>query len=259
MLAIVWPAISTMTSPFCSPACSAGPPPMTPPSSRPFDVGGVVGNRSREDAHAGAAAAALLLLVDLGELRRLHRVPDAAHDGRRELDDAIEVFVVDLVGGVRRPVVVGVGAGEEAQARHAGVVERRDVGRLIRIRLHCTSKPAATLACSMSLAHTRARAGRLHGQLVVLHAADHVEVQIGRELIERHRRRRRRNAADPIRPSSSPDQKPSMTLRWRGWRGERRADARTAAVPDALSSAPKCTLPASSLPASELPASPWPR
>ena len=48
---------------------------------------------------------------------------------------AIEILVVDLVGRVGGPVIVDVAAGEEIQRRHAGLVERRDVGRLIRIRL----------------------------------------------------------------------------------------------------------------------------
>ena len=62
--------------------------------------------------------------------------PTRRDDRRREVDDAIEIFVIDLVGGVRRPVIVGVRAGEEVQARHAGLVEAGDVGRLIRILLH---------------------------------------------------------------------------------------------------------------------------
>ena len=68
---------------------------------QPLHVGRVVGNRAGEDAHAGAAAAAFGLLLDLGELRRLGRCPSSRCDDRgREVDDAIEILVVDLVGGV---------------------------------------------------------------------------------------------------------------------------------------------------------------
>ena len=42
-------------------------------------------------------------------------IADPADDRRGEVDDAIEILVVDLVGGVGRPVIVGVGAGEEVQ------------------------------------------------------------------------------------------------------------------------------------------------
>ena len=84
---------------------------------QPFDVGGVVGNRAGEHAHAGAAGARVRRLLDLGERRRLRRVADALDDRRREADDAIEILVVDLVGGVARTVIVGVRAGEEAERR----------------------------------------------------------------------------------------------------------------------------------------------
>ena len=70
--------------------------------------------------------------VNCGAVVEFHQ---SRGDRRRELDDAIEILVVDLVGGIRRLVVVGMRAGRERQARHAGLVEGRDVGRLIRIRL----------------------------------------------------------------------------------------------------------------------------
>ena len=76
------------------------------------------------------------LLIDLGERRRRRRVLEPPGDRRREVDDAIEILVVDLVGGVGRLVVVGVRAGEEVQRRDARRVEGGDVGRLIRIFLH---------------------------------------------------------------------------------------------------------------------------
>jgi hypothetical protein len=47
------------------------------------------------------------------------------------------------------------------------------------------------------------------------------------------------NAFEPMRPSSSPDQRPTSTLRLRGCFASVAAMARTAADPDALSSAPK--------------------
>ena len=67
------------------------------------------------------------------------------------------------------------------------------------------------------------------------------------------------NAADPISPISSPDQKSSSTLRPRGCPASASPTASTAAVPDALSSAPKWICPDSSLRASELPLLPCPR
>ena len=39
------------------------------------------------------------------------------NDRSREIDDAIEVFVVDLVGGVGRAVIVGMRAGREEERR----------------------------------------------------------------------------------------------------------------------------------------------
>ena len=57
----------------------------------------------------------LRLLIDLGERRRVGGVLEPLDDRRGEVDDAIEILVVDLVGGVGRLVVVGVRAGEEAQ------------------------------------------------------------------------------------------------------------------------------------------------
>src|SRR5262245_28210065 len=50
----------------------------------------VVGNRPGEYANAGAAAAALHLLFDLRELRRVDGVADAANDRRGKINDAIE-------------------------------------------------------------------------------------------------------------------------------------------------------------------------
>ena len=81
---------------------------------QPLDVGGVVGNRAREHAHAGAARAGVGRLVDLGKLRRVGRVADALDDGGGKSHDAIEIVVVDLVRGIARPVIVGVRAREEA-------------------------------------------------------------------------------------------------------------------------------------------------
>src|SRR5207245_5376397 len=82
---------------------------------QPLDVAGVVGNRAGEDPHTRAAAARLQLLLDLRELGRIVRVLDPANDRRREIDDAIEILVVDLVRRVRRLVIVGVRAGEETE------------------------------------------------------------------------------------------------------------------------------------------------
>src|SRR5437867_4117326 len=83
--------------------------------------------------HARTAASALHLLLDLRERRRIARVLDLSDDRRGEVDDAVEILVVDLVGGIGRLVVVGVRAGEEGEAGDARQIERRDIGRLIRI------------------------------------------------------------------------------------------------------------------------------
>ena len=97
-------------------------------------------------------------------------------------------------------MVVGVRAGEEAQARHARRVEARDVGRLIRILLQRQIEAGGDVRLLDDPRPRRARAGRLHRQLVVLHPADHVEVQVRGDLIERHGRRcRERARADQAR------------------------------------------------------------
>ena len=110
MLAIDWPRDLDDDVALLQPGLLGGPAADDAAEQQPFDVGRVVGNRAGEHAHAGAAAAAVGRLIDLGELRRVGRVADPPDDRRRELDDAIEVLVVDLVGGVARPVVVGVRA-----------------------------------------------------------------------------------------------------------------------------------------------------
>ena len=71
---------------------------------------------------------------------------------------------------------------------HAGLVEARDVGRLIGIRLQHELEAGGDVGLLEDARPDRARAGRLHGELVVHHAADHVEVEIRGELVDRHRR-----------------------------------------------------------------------
>ena len=142
------------------------------------------------------------------------------------VDDAIEIFVVDLVGRVAGPVVVGVRAREEAERRHAGLVEAGDVGRLIRIRLQHEIEAGGDVRLLEDLRPHRARAGRLHGQLVVDHAADHVEVEIRGQLVDRHRRlvdeRVRADQADLFgRPERQQHVAPARLLRQR--LGDRRA------------------------------------
>ncbi len=129
-------------------------------------------------------------LIDLRELRRLVRVGHRADDRGREADDPVEILVVDLVGGVRRLVIVGVRARREGQAHDLCLVEAGDVGRLIRIGLDDQVEAGGDVGALEQARPHRARAGGLHDQLVVLHAADHVEVQIRGELIDRHRRHR---------------------------------------------------------------------
>ena len=66
------------------------------------------------------------------------------------------------------------------------------------------------------------------------------------------------NAAEPSSPSSSPDQKLKTRFRRRCSFENASAMPSTAAVPEALSSAPPCMRPASSLDASDRPLAPWP-
>ena len=145
------------------------------------------------------AAGACRRLIDLGELRRRVEIREPPGDGRGKRHDAIEILVVDLVRRVGRPVIVDVGAGEERQRRHAGLIEGGDVGRLIGILLHLQVESGGDVRLLEDLRPRRRGAGGLDGQLVVLHAADHVEVQIGGDLIDRHRRLggKRRRAEQP--------------------------------------------------------------
>ena len=120
-------------------------------------------------------------------------------------------------------MVVDVRAGEEVETGHAGLIEAGHVGRLVGILLQQQIEPGRDVRLFDETSPGRARAGRLDGELVVLHAPDHVEVQVRRELIERHRGLFT-YAVDPSRPSSSPDQNSSSTLRLRGARREHLAD-----------------------------------
>ena len=165
-------------------------------------------------------------------------VADAAHDRGGEVDDPIEILVVDLVSGVGRPVIVDVRAGEEVEGRHAGLVEARHVGRLVRVGLHDQLEAGGDVGLLDEPPPHVARAGGLHGQLVVLHPADHVEVEVRGDLIERHRRR--------VHVRRRPDQsdlfaRPELEQHVPAPRAGRRVSptASTAALPDALSSAPK--------------------
>ena len=128
------------------------------------------------------------LLLDLGERRRFRRVADARHDRRRKVDDPIEVFVIDLVSGVTGPMVIGMGARKETQRWHARLIEAGDVGRLVGIRLQDEVEAGGHVRLLENPRPRGTRAGRLNGELVVHHAADHVEIEICGELAGGHRR-----------------------------------------------------------------------
>src|SRR5262249_54545304 len=83
-----------------------------------FHLGRIIRDGAGKEADTGASSAAFRGLFDLGELRSLCGIADSADYRRREVDHAIEILVIDLVGGVGRTVVVGVRAGEEIQRRH---------------------------------------------------------------------------------------------------------------------------------------------
>ncbi len=86
-------------------------------------------------------------------------------------------------------------AGREIHTRHAGLIEARHVGRLIRIFLQRQIKACRHVRSLQQACPHRTRASGLYRELVVVHPSDHVEVEIGRELIHRngwciHERRR---------------------------------------------------------------------
>src|SRR5262249_41680283 len=85
------------------------------------------------------------------------------------------------------------------ERRHLGLIERGDVGRLIRIRLQLQVEACRNVSLLDDPRPRRRRAERLNGQAVVLHAADHVEVQISRELRQRDRRLRGKRRPPPPR------------------------------------------------------------
>src|SRR5262249_12122479 len=77
-----------------------------------LDVGRVVGNRAGEDSHTGPVWPPRRPLLDFCESWRLVEGGHAPSDRRRVRRDAIESFVVDLICGVARSMIVGVRASE---------------------------------------------------------------------------------------------------------------------------------------------------
>ena len=147
----------------------------------------VIRNRARRHAHARQRGAGLRR-IDFRELRRHVRVGDRLDHRGGEVDDAIEIFVVDFVCRVGWTVIVRVRTGGEEQRRQPRLVEVRAVGRLIRIGIGGEIEPGGDVRALENPRPYRARRDAVRRQLVVLHAADHVEVHIRRDLIEGHRR-----------------------------------------------------------------------
>ena len=127
---------------------------------------------------------------------------------------------------------------KKRETRHARLVEAGDVGRLVRIRLQHEIESRRDVGLFENARPHRARAGRLHGELVVDHAADHVEVEIGGEIGHRHRRR----VDERVRPEQAdlfarPEGQQHMSAA-RLLRQESPQPPARLPIPDALSSAP---------------------
>ena len=195
-------------------------------------------------------------LIDFRELWRLVQVHELLAIAVAKLDDAIEIFVVDLVGGIGRTMVVAVRAGEKIETGHAGLIERGDVGWLVWILLKLQVETRRHVRLLEHLRPDRAD---------VPTACAFSLLSCIRPTMSKFRYAAiwssgtggfAANAPDPMRPSSSPDQKSSRMFRRRGSFESASPTANTADVPEALSSAPKWICPASSLRASELPLRP---
>ena len=108
-------------------------------------------------------------------------------------------------------------AGEERQRRDAGEVERRRVGRQVGIVLDGDLQRRVGVGRRRQRRPRRARSGALHLQRVPVQAADHVEVEVGGELIERQRRlggerRRAEQAGFLARPEHEGDVAPARAV-----------------------------------------------
>ena len=97
-------------------------------------------------------------------------------------------------------MIVLVAAGEQRQARHLGQIEAHHVSRQIRIADRLQVEVERRVDLLHEIRPDAAAAKRLHGQLVVAHAPDHIEVPVGRDLVHRHRR-----ALDEIGRAQQPD------------------------------------------------------
>ena len=89
--------------------------------------GGVVWNRSREGTHRVPAASFLLRPGDFDEHGALVEIGELLGENRGELRDPLQVFEIDELGAVRRPVILLVRAGKEVVARDLGLVEAHHV------------------------------------------------------------------------------------------------------------------------------------
>ena len=110
-----------------------------------------------------------------------------------ETGDPGEPFVVQLLGGVRGLVVIGVGSGEQVEGGHALAVERRRVGGQVGVvGQRQIESPRHVGALHDARPDTRGT-HRLHREPVLVEASHHVQVDIGEKL---------------IRPDLAPEERP---------------------------------------------------
>ena len=83
-------------------------------------------------------------------------------------------------------MIVGVCPGEKVEAGDPGLIEAGDVGRLIGVRLDLQVEACGDIGLLEKPRPSGTGSRGLDGELVVLHAADHVEVQVRREILQRH-------------------------------------------------------------------------
>src|SRR4030095_3459175 len=129
------------------------------------------------DAYARECGAGLGW-IDFGECRRHVDVCHRLNDGDGEVGDAIEVLVVDFVGGVARTVIVGMRPRREKERRNVRLVEVGTVGRLIWVWRDIQVESGRDIRAFQYARPHVAAAGSVRGQPIVLHPADHVEIEV---------------------------------------------------------------------------------
>src|SRR6266511_1316551 len=158
--------------------------------ARQFDAlhfGGVIGDGAEISAQ-GVAPAAPVAALDLHVIRpRLVR-GKVEHEAAREARDALQPFVIHLVRDIGGPMIVIMAAGEEGQHRNLFRIERRGIGRQIRVVLQDQIEAGRQVALFNQSAPPVGRADALQGQLVVAQPAYHVKVQISDDVRESQQR-----------------------------------------------------------------------